>query len=123
GEKRWFEPLRAPSLTGYEKEVRQLLGYAVNIRRVELGNRSLDDILSDDRLVIDFIKWHIRERAGGLEHEYHAESLNRFARLLQWLNPSAEEPSTYIAIAMALDPEAARDKFPKKPITFDTFLH
>jgi integrase len=122
GEKRWFEPLRAPSLTGYEKEVRQLLGYAANICRVDLDERSLADILRDDRLVIDFIKWHIRERARGLEHEYHAESLNRYARLLEWLDPAAEEPSCYVTIALGLDPESARDKFPQKPITFDTFL-
>jgi integrase len=120
GEKR-RKLLRHESIKDLQRELSRLLGYLVNIRGDVGVDSSLFEVLSDRHAIVDFISWHITERCDGAERKHHGESLNWFARLLEWFDGSTETVEHYRMIAKSLKTQRARDPFPERPITYEEF--
>lgn len=120
GEKR-RRLLRPDSIHDVQRELCRLLGYLINIRGDAIGDAGLSEILENGDLVIGFIPWHIAQRCNGRERKHHGETLNWYARLLDWFDGDKEIVNRYRLTAKSLKPERAKDPFPERPITYDEF--
>jgi integrase len=120
GEKR-RKLLRRESLDDIQRELSRLLGYMVNVRGVDVSALSLADILAYHETVIGYASWNIAERCDGTERKHNGETLQWFARLLEWFDGDQEIVRSYRLTAKSLKPERSKDPFPARPITYQEF--
>ncbi len=113
--------LRSESIYDIERELCRLLGYLVNIHGMEIENSNLVQLIGDRETVIGYISWHIAKRCEGTERKHHVETLDWFARLLEWFEGDQDVAAEYRLIAKSLKPVRARDPFPERPITYEEF--
>src|SRR5688572_9877467 len=105
-----------------KKELVLLLGYAANVRSLDIEAMSLTEILNDVSIVIGFIEWHRDERNAKTERHYHGGWLVRFASVLEWLAGNDSVASQYRQVAASLNPERVRDPFPKRLIEYSELV-
>jgi len=121
GDKRWPRPLRQSSLEVIQGELERLLGYAANIRKIDISEARMSELLGDESGVLEFIQWHCDERCNGEERHYHKAWLDRYAAIHKWLSNEERTAEKYRAAATSLAPRRVRDPFPSRPIDYAEF--
>lgn len=120
-EKRWTVPLRPVSLHVFQCELERLLGYAKNVRGLNIEGARLSEIVGEESVVLGFIQWHRDERCAGQERKYHAAWLNRFGAIHTWLTGDGSTATRFSTVSASLKRRRVRDPFPARPIDYAEF--
>jgi integrase len=101
----------------YQTVLSAYLGFLADIRKVDISDLGLREMIANEDWVIGFVHWHKTERGGGRDRDLHQTIFSRFAILLEemWCDPIS---STYREYMAQIDPVRKDPRFEDTLIPF-----